>query len=393
MQELFLDSITQTPIDSRVLEAMYPYLTGCHGNPLSRHGLGGKSQKAVEKARQQVAILIGSFPDEVIFTSTGTESNNMALIGMAHSLREKGNHLILSGLEHESVLFTARALEKEGYEISILPVDSQGLTSLESLEEAIRKQTILIAITTANGEVGTLQPLKEIGNFCQNHQIAFFSDGVAAVGQIPMDVRELNLDALSLAGNQFYGPPGIAAMYLRRGTYLAPLMYGGKHEEHHRPGTHNLPGIVGLGMAAQLALQEMPSRMTHLVNLRDYTKANLASSIPNLIWTGHSQKRLPHHLSFCVEGIQGEALLLLLELEAGVAASSGSICGDETSQSSRILLNMGISEAAAGGAIRFTFLKDTDTENLDVLFKKMPELVARLRNKFHSAINRGLGTR
>jgi cysteine desulfurase len=381
MPELFLDAITQTPVDSRVKEVMLPYLSGIHGNPLSRHEAGSSSLKVIEKARCQVAKLIGAATEEIIFTATGTESNNLALMGLCHANRDTGNHIIISGLEHESMLFTARALQKEGFDLTVLPVDSEGMTPLDSFKAAIRKETILAAVTAANGEVGTLQPLKEIGEVCKENKIIFFADGVAAVGSIPIEVDSLNLDALSLVGNQFYGPPGAAALYLRQGIYLDSILHGGRHENHHRPGTHNLPGIAGLGAAAELARLEMPERSAHLQKLRDEVKNRLSVSVPHLVWTGHPSKRLPNHLSFCVEGIEGEALLLLLEIEAGVLASSGSVCGEETSQTSEILLGMGISPSLARGAIRFTFLKDTQIEDMEILFKKMPEMVTRLLKK------------
>jgi cysteine desulfurase len=381
MPELFLDAITQTPVDPRVKDAMVPYLSGIQGNPLSRHGAGERSRKALERARCQVAELMGASPGEIIFTATGTESNNLALMGLCHANRDAGNHVIISGLEHESVLFTARALQKEGFALTVLPVDSDGMTPVDSLKAAIRKETILSAVTVANGDVGTLQPIKEIGEICKENKIIFFADGVAAVGNIPVNVDALNLDALSLSGNQFYGPPGVAALYLRQGIYMDPVWHGGRHENHHRPGTHNLPGIVGLGKAAELAILEMPERSAHLQHLRDEVKNRLSATIPQLVWTGHPDKRLPNHLSFCVEGIEGEALLLLLEIEAGVLASSGSVCGEDTRQTSEILVKMGISPELARGAVRLTFLKDTRIEELDILFKKMPEMVTRLRKK------------
>ncbi len=391
MKQIYFDHSASTPTDSRVIEAMRPYYTEQYGNPLSRHQWGESAHKALEKARGQVASLINASPNEIIFTSTGSESNNLALKGTVLAYAKKGKHIILSGVEHESVSHSAKALGKMGFDITLLPFDQYAMTSSEDIRNVLRKDTILVAVIQANQEIGTIQPIADIGKICRERKIIFFSDGMGTIGNIPVDVRELHVDLMSFAGNMFYGPQGVAGLYVRQGIRLQPLIDGGRQENYKRAGTHNVPGIVGLGIAAELAQQEMKERNLHVKTLREMLWQGLSQKMERLYLTGHPNKRLPNHLSFCVEFLEGEALLLLLELEAGLAGSSGSICGEETNQASEILIKMGIKSELARGAIRFTLGKENTEEEVKSVVTLMPPLVDRLRKK--SVVYRNLKSR
>jgi cysteine desulfurase len=381
VKEIYFDHSASTPTDPRVVAAMQPYFTEQFGNPLSRHQWGESAHKAIETARGRVANLIKSSPSEIIFTSTGSESNNLALKGAALAYSKKGKHIIVSGVEHESVSHSAKSLEKMGFEITFLPFDNYGMTLPNDVEKSLRKETIMVAVIHGNQEIGTIQPIADIGKICRDRKVNFFSDGVGTIGNLPVDVRELNVDLMSFAGNMFYGPQGVAGLFIRQGVRLQPLMDGGRQENYKRAGTHNVPGIVGLGVAAELAQQEMNKRNLHIKMLRDKLWQGLSQNIEKLYLTGHPQKRLPNHLSFCVEFLEGEALLLLLELEAGLAGSSGSICGEETNQASEILVKMGIESGLARGAVRFTLGKENTEEEVNRVIEFVPPLVERLRKK------------
>jgi cysteine desulfurase len=377
-RKVYLDYIATTPVLPEVLEAMLPYFSNLYGNPQSFHSWGDKPGEAMEKAREQVAALIGGSPDEIVFTSTGSEANNLAVKGLAQGQIEKGRHIVVSAIEHFSVLNAVRTLEKAGFELTLLPVDKYGLVDPDEVARNIRKDTILVSIMHANGEVGTIQPIAEIGKRVKEAGVLFHTDAVASAGNMPVNVKELGVDALSLAANQFYGPKGAAALWVRKRTRLIPLIDGGVQEGGRRPGTENVPAIVGMGKAAELAIRDMASRMQRLSQLRDRLINGLLSAIDHTILTGHPTQRLPHIASFCVEFIEGEAMLLLLNMQ-GVAASSGSACTSRALKASHVLIAMGISHEVAQGSLLFSLGLDNNEKDIDYVVEKMPPIVDRLR--------------
>ncbi len=377
-RKVYLDYIATTPVLPEVLEAMLPYFSNIYGNPQSFHSWGDEPGEAMEKAREQVAALVGGSPDEIVFTSTGSEANNLAVKGLAQGQIEKGRHIVVSAIEHFSVLNAVRTLEKAGFELTVLPVDKYGLVDLDEVARNIRKDTILVSVMHANGEVGTIQPIAEIGKRVKEAGVLFHTDAVASTGNIPVNVNELRVDALSLAANQFYGPKGAAALWIRKRTRLIPLIDGGVQEGGRRPGTENVPAIVGMGKAAELAIRDMPSRMVRLSQLRDRLINGLLSAIEHTILTGHPTQRLPHIASFCVEFIEGEAMLLLLNMQ-GIAASSGSACTSRALKASHVLIAMGISHEIAQGSLLFSLGLDNNENDIDYVVKKMPPIVDRLR--------------
>jgi cysteine desulfurase len=377
-RKVYLDYIATTPVLPEVLEAMLPYFSNLYGNPQSFHSWGDKPGEAMEKAREQVAALIGGSPDEIVFTSTGSEANNLAVKGLAQGQIEKGRHIVVSAIEHFSVLNAVRTLEKAGFELTLLPVDKYGLVDPDEVARNIREDTILVSIMHANGEVGTIQPIAEIGKRVKEAGVLFHTDAVASTGNMPVNVKELGVDALSLAANQFYGPKGAAALWIRKRTRLIPLIDGGVQEGGRRPGTENVPAIVGMGKAAELAIRDMASRMQRLSQLRDRLINGLLSAIDHTILTGHPTQRLPHIASFCVEFIEGEAMLLLLNMQ-GVAASSGSACTSRALKASHVLIAMGISHEVAQGSLLFSLGLDNNEKDIDYVVEKMPPIVDRLR--------------
>jgi len=377
-RKVYLDYIATTPVLPEVLEAMLPYFSNIYGNPQSFHSWGDEPGEAMEKAREQVAALVGGSPDEIVFTSTGSEANNLAVKGLAQGQIEKGRHIVVSAIEHFSVLNAVRTLEKAGFELTVLPVDKYGLVDPDEVARNIRKDTILVSIMHANGEVGTIQPIAEIGKRVKEAGVLFHTDAVASTGNIPVNVNELRVDALSLAANQFYGPKGAAALWIRKRTRLIPLIDGGVQEGGRRPGTENVPAIVGMGKAAELAIRDMPSRMGRFSQLRDRLINGLLTAIEHTILTGHPTQRLPHIASFCVEFIEGEAMLLLLNMQ-GIAASSGSACTSRALKASHVLIAMGIPHEIAQGSLLFSLGLDNNENDIDYVVKKMPPIVDRLR--------------
>ncbi len=377
-RKVYLDYIATTPVLPEVLEAMLPYFSDIYGNPQSFHSWGEEPGEAMEEAREQVAALVGGSPDEIVFTSTGSEANNLAVKGLAQGQVEKGRHIVVSAIEHFSVLNAVRTLEKAGFELTVLPVDKYGLVDPDEVARNIRKDTILVSIMHANGEVGTIQPIAEIGKKVKEAGVLFHTDAVASTGNIPVNVKEMGIDALSLAANQFYGPKGAAALWVRKRTRLIPLIDGGVQEGGRRPGTENVPAIVGMGKAAELAIRDMPSRMGRFSQLRDRLINGLLSAIDHTILTGHPTQRLPHIASFCVEFIEGEAMLLLLNTQ-GVAASSGSACTSRALKASHVLIAMGISHEIAQGSLLFSLGLDNSEKDIDYVVEKMPSIVDKLR--------------
>lgn len=378
MHRVYLDYIATTPLHPEVKRAMEPYLGEFFGNPQSLHYFGQKAKEAIEKARVEVAALIGAHPDEIYFTSSGAEANNFIIKGLAMILKDKGNHIITSSIEHPSILNPCKTLEREGFEITRLPVDKYGMVDPEDVRAFIKDKTILVSIMHANSEVGTIQPIKEISEIVKKRGIVFHTDAVASVGWTPVDVKELGVDALSLSAHTFYGPKGAGALFLKKGVRVSSLLEGGSQENGRRAGTENVAGIVGMGKACGIAKEEIPKRMRYLIPLRDKLIKGLRDKIDHIYLTGHSEKRLPHHTSFCVEFIEGESMLLLLN-EEGIAAASGSACTSRTLKASHVLLSMGIDPALAQGSIIFSLGMEIKEEDIDYLFEVMPRVVERLR--------------
>ncbi|MCX7975173.1 MAG: cysteine desulfurase [Candidatus Aminicenantes bacterium] len=378
MKRIYLDHIACTPIRSEVVNAMLPYLQNHFGNAQSLHQEGQIAAQAIEEAREKVAALIGAQPAEIYFTASGSEANNLAIKGIALARKDKGKHIVVSAIEHQSVLHSVKFLEKLGFEATQVPVDQYGLVEPEEVKKALRSDTILVSVMMANSEVGTIEPIKEIAAFCQERDIPFHTDAVAACGNIPVDVRELGVSSLSLAAHQFYGPKGAAALYLKKGTRILPLIDGGIQEGGRRAGTEDVAAIVGLGKAAEIAQHELTQWAEQLRPLRDYLLKELPSRIPHVLVTGHPERRLPHHASFCIEFIEGEAMLLNLDLK-GFAASSGSACTSRALKASHVLLAMGLDHAIAQGSIVFSLVKGITREDIEELLAVFPPIVDRLR--------------
>ena len=377
-RRVYLDNMATTPVLPEVLEAMLPYFRQVYGNPQSIHSWGDEAREAIEKAREQVSSLIGSDSEEIIFTSSGSEANNLAVKGLAQGQMAKGKHIIISTVEHFSVLHAARTLEKAGFEITEVPVDKYGLVDPDEVARNIKKDTILVSVMHANGEVGTIEPIAEIAKKVKEAGVLFHTDAVASTGSIPVDVNKLGADALSLAGNEFYGPKGSGALWVRKRVRLIPLMDGGVQEGGRRPGTENVPAIVGMGKAAELALRDMPSRVEKFVRLRDRLISGLPAAIDHTFLTGHPTKRLPQHASFCIEFIEGEGMLLLLNSQ-GIAVSSGSACTSKALKASHVLIAMGIPHEMAQGSLLFSLGVDNDEADIDYVLEKLPPIVDRLR--------------
>ncbi len=340
------------------MDEMLPYLREIYGNPQSIHAWGDAAREAIEKAREQVASLINANAEEIIFTSSGTESNNLAIKGLAQAQCAKGKHIVVSAIEHFSVLNAVRTLEKAGFQLTLIPVDKFGFVDPDEVGRALRKDTILVSIMHANGEVGTIQQIAEIAKKTKEAGVLLHTDAVASTGNTPVDVKVLGVDALSLAGNQFYGPKGSGALWMRKGVRLIPLIDGGVQEGGRRPGTEDVPAIVGMGKAAELAKSNMASSMQMISKLRDKLIKGILSKVDHSILTGDPVQRLPHHASFCIEFIEGESMLMLLNMQ-GIAVSSGSACTSRALKASHVLIAMGLPHEIAQGSLLFTLGKDT----------------------------------
>jgi len=378
MRKVYLDNAATTPLLPEVREAMLPFLGEAFGNPSCLHSWGDTAREAMEDARAQVAQLIGADAEEIIFSASGTESNNFAVKGLALAQQNKGKHVVVSAIEHFSVLHSARTLEKWGFELSLVPVDKYGVVNPDDVRKNLRKDTVLVSIMHANGEVGTIEPIKEIAKIVKEKGVVFHTDAVATAGTIPVDVKEMGVDTLSLAGNQFYGPKGVGALWVRKGVRIIPFLDGGVQEGGRRAGTENVPAIVGLGKAAELARTNMASRIKHLTQLRNRLLTELPSKIKHVVVTGHPQDRLPEHASFCVEFIEGEAMLMLLNSQ-GVAVTSGSACTSRALKASHVLIAMGISHELAQGSLLFSFGLDNTSEDIDYVLEVMARVADRLR--------------
>ncbi len=378
MKRVYLDHIAATPLLPEVREAMRPFLEEMFGNPQSLHAAGREAQAAVEAARGDVAALVGARADEIYFTASGTEANNFALKGLAAGQQAKGRHLVVSAIEHSSVLNSVKALERQGFSASLVPVDRAGRVDPADVAKALTKDTVLVSVMTANSEVGTIEPVAEIAAVCRERGVLVHTDAVAAAGSVPLDVKALGVDALSLAGDQFYGPKGSAALFVRKGVRILPLVDGGVQEGGRRGGTENVPAIAGLGAAARLAARDMAARAAALVPLRDRLLEELPRRIEHVVVTGSRTDRLPHQASFCVEFVEGEAMLLFLDMN-GIAASSGSACTSKALKASHVLLAMGLDHATAQGSLVFSLVGETTGADVGTLLEVFPPIVDKLR--------------
>jgi cysteine desulfurase len=379
MPVIYIDHVAGTPLHPKAFEAMIPYFKEFYGNPSSIHDGGEKAREAIEEARAKVARLIGSQEEEIYFTSCGTESNNLALKGIAWAHQSRGKEIIISSVEHFSIMHTANALERAGFHITRLPVDQYGRVDPGTVEKAITPQTILVSVMHANPEVGTIEPIAEIGKITRARNILFHTDAVDSAGTIPVDVNQMNVDLLSLAANQFYGPKGAAALFVRKGVRILPLLDGGIQERGLRAGIENVPAIVGMGVAADLARAEMNQRIDHLKGLQKKLAEELPKRIPYLRFLGHPTERLPGNVSFAVEFIEGEAMLLFMDME-GIQISSGSACISRSLKVSHVMLAMGVDAATAQGSLLFSFGMENKEDDVDRVLQVLPPVVERLRN-------------
>jgi cysteine desulfurase len=378
MRQVYLDHIAATPLDPQVLETMLPFFRDKFGNPQSLHSAGQDALAAIEEARARVARLVGAGDSEIYFTSSGSEANNFALKGMALARRDKGNHLVLSAIEHQSILNSAKSLEKSGFSSTLVPVDKDGLVDPEAVRRAIKKETVLVSVILASSEVGTVEPVAEIARICREAGVPLHTDAVAAVGNIPVDVSALGVDALSLAADQFYGPKGSGALFVKKGVRILPFIDGGIQESGRRAGTENVAGIVGMGKAAEITGERLSERQERMRTLRDRLIDRLPQRVDRAYLTGHRGRRLPHHASFCIEFIEGEAMLLNLDMK-GIAVSSGSACTSRALKASHVLLAMGIDHALAQGSLVFSLVEGNTAEDIDYLLDVFPPVIDRLR--------------
>jgi len=362
----------------KVLEAMMPYFSDVFGNPSNLHDVGRAAKNAVEEARVKTASLIGSKAEEIFFTASGAEANNFALKGLAQANSQKGKHIIVSQIEHFSILHPAKTLEKSGFTVTYLPTDKTGLVDPADVAKAITKDTILVSIMHANNEIGTIQLIEEISKITRERQVLLHTDAVATTGWVPVNVQTLGVDALSLSGHQFYGPKGAAALFVRKGVRIKPQIEGGIQEDGRRAGTENVPALVGLGKAAELAAVDIPSRMTSIASRRDLLQKGLMEKIDHLVINGHPTRRLPHNLNVSMWFVEGESMLLFLNM-AGISVSSGSACTSRSLKSSHVLTCIGTDAAVANGTLLLTLGTDTTNEDVDYVVEKLPPIVQRLR--------------
>ncbi len=378
MKRIYLDYAATTPTDPEVIEAMLPYFTDAFGNPSSIYSYGQEAKGAIEEARVKIAHLIGALDEEIVFTSGGTEADNFALKGAAFTNESRGNHIIISSIEHHAVLETGKFLERRGFEVTYLPVDKYGLVAPDDVKKAITDKTILISVMHANNEIGTIQPIAEIGKIAREAGVYFHTDAVQTTGHIPIDVNEFGLDLLSMSAHKLYGPKGIGALYVRKGTKLLAFMHGGEQERRRRASTENVPGIVGFGRAVELAQQEMTGEAERLTHLRDQLINGLLEQIDPAYLNGHPWIRLPNNVNLSVDFIEGESMLLNLDLE-GICVSTGSACSSSSLEPSHVLLALGIPPEQAHSSLRFTLGRWTTQEEIERVLEVFPRIVAKLR--------------
>lgn len=380
MQRVYLDNAATTQVRQEVIEAMLPAMQSVYGNPSSLHTFAQEAGRLVELGRAQVASAIGAQPDEIVFTGGGSESDNMVLRGAVAANKKKGKHVISSAVEHHAVLYTLEAMQREGLiDLTLLPVDEYGMVRAEDVKNAIRDDTVLVSIMFANNEVGTIMPIPEIGAICHEKGVWFHTDAVQATGHVPINVDEMQIDFLSMSAHKFHGPKGIGALYIRKGKWLPPLIIGGGQEKKRRAGTENVPGIVGMGKALELATAHMAQNAAHETALRDKLIRGIAKTIPDVKLNGHPTKRLPNNCNYSIRYIEGESILLMLDLN-GIAASSGSACTSGSLDPSHVLLAMGLTHEVAHGSLRLTLSEFTTEQEIDYTLELLPKIVQRLRD-------------
>jgi len=378
MKSIYMDHSATTPVDPEVLNAMIPYYTDIYGNASSVHTQGQKASRAVERAREQVASLLGASPAEIIFTSGGTEADNQAIITYLTSNPQKGRHIITSAIEHHAVLHTCQFLVKQGYELTVLPVNPQGLVENDILRAALRPDTSLVSIMHANNEVGTIENIPALAAITHAAGAVFHTDAVQTVGKIPVNVKEMGIDLLSASAHKLYGPKGVGCLFIKKGIRISNFMHGGGHERNLRPGTVNVPGVVGFGRAAELAGERLEQNQAHLKALGQRLKDGILSAIPNTRLTGHPEQRLPGSVSVCFDYVEGESILLMLD-SYGIMASSGSACTSGSLDPSHVLLALGLSHETAHGSLRLTLGKDNTEDDVDYILQVLPNIIKNLR--------------
>ncbi|HUL00657.1 MAG TPA: cysteine desulfurase NifS [Nitrospirota bacterium] len=378
MRKVYLDHAATTPVHPKVLEAMLPYFSVKFGNPSNLHDVGREAKNAIEEARSKTAALIGAKPDEIFFTSSGAEANNFAMKGLVQANNQKGNHIIVSQIEHFSVLHPVKTLEKSGFKVTYINTDKTGLVDPTDVAKAITKDTILVSIMHANNEIGTIEPIEEISKVTREKGILLHTDAVASAGWIPVDVLTLGVDALSLSGHQFYGPKGAGALYVRKGVRIKPQIEGGVQEDGRRAGTEDVPAIVGLGKAAELAATDILNRKKYVSALRDQLQQGLTDRIDHLVINGHPTKRLPHNLNVSMWYVEGESMLLFLNMQ-GISVSSGSACTSRALKSSHVLVCIGTDAAVANGTLLLSLGTGNSKEDIDYVVETLPPIVQRLR--------------
>jgi cysteine desulfurase len=378
LPRIYFDHAATTPVHPEVVQAMLPYLQSHFGNPSSLHSFGREAAEAIAVARETVAGLLNARPEEIVFTGGGSEADNTALFGLALARERKGDHIITSALEHHAVLHSCEQLEKRGKRVTYLPVDKHGLVDPADVQRALTDQTILVSIMHANNEIGTIEPIADIGAICRERGVAFHTDAVQTFGHLPLDVQAMNLDLLSLSAHKLYGPKGVGALYIRKGVRVTPLIFGGGHEGGRRSGTENVPGIVGLGKACELARRDMHQERQHLDRLRSQLLQGLLDGVEDIVLTGHPEKRLPNNLSLCVRYVEGESMLLNLDLK-GIAASSGSACTSGSLEASHVLLAIGLPHDLAHGSLRLTLGRDNTPQEIETFLEVFPPIVSKLR--------------
>ncbi|MCD6358657.1 MAG: cysteine desulfurase NifS [Dehalococcoidia bacterium] len=378
MKRIYLDYAATTPAHPEVVKAMQSYYSNAFGNSSSIHSYGQETREAIEIARKKVAALINARSEEIIFTSGGTEADNLALKGIAYTSKDRGNHIITSSIEHHAVMETCDFLKEQGFRITCVPVDKYGLINPEDVKKAITDKTILISIMHANNEVGTIQPIAEIGKLAREADILFHTDAVQTVGHIPVDVNEIRADLLSTSAHKLYGPKGVGALYVRKGTKITSLLHGGEQENRRRAGTHNTPAIVGFGKAAELAQKELQHESKHLTSLRNKLINGLQKQVEHIYLNGHPTKRLPNNANIRVDFVEGEAMLLSLDLE-GIAISTGSACSSSNLKPSHILTAIGLQPDQAHSSLRLSLGRETTEEDIGRVLEVLPQIIARLR--------------
>ncbi len=378
MKRVYLDYAATTPCDPEVLKAMEPYFFKEFGNASSLHAFGQEAKHAIEDSREKLAAFIGAKPDEIVFTSGGTESNNFAIKGAAFALENKGNHIITTDIEHHAVTEPCKFLEKRGFKVTFVGVDKYGMVSAQDIKKAITDKTILISVMHANNEIGTIQPIAEIGEIAREKGICFHTDAVQTLGHIPVNVDELNVSLLSLSAHKFYGPKGVGALYIRKGTRIETFLHGGDQEKGRRASTHNTPGIVGLGEAIELCRDKMAEEAKYQISLRDKFIKAAAKEIPESYLNGHPLKRLPNNVNISIRYIEGESILLNLDM-LGIAVSTGSACTSSSLEPSHVLLAIGLTHEVAHGSLRVTLGRWTKEEDINYLLECLPKIVEKLR--------------